>query len=77
MYGDAADVFVDANQDGVMDDLNKDGRITVADALMLRAAAERVEDQYPELVGGLSAYPANSEHGPFVHVDTRGMKARW
>jgi hypothetical protein len=77
MYGDAADVFVDADGDGMMDDLNKDGKITVADARVLRAAAERVEAQYPTLVGGLSAYPANSAHGPFVHVDTRGVKARW
>ncbi len=77
MYGDAADVFVDANQDGMMDDLNRDGKITVADAKMLRAAAERVELEYPTLVGGLAAYPANSAHGPFVHVDARGVKARW
>jgi len=77
MYGDAADVFVDADQDGRMDDLNGDGKVTVADAYVLRAAAEKVEGQYPTLVGGLSAYPANSVHGPFVHVDARGVKARW
>jgi hypothetical protein len=77
MYGDAADVFVDADQDGMMDDLNGDGRITVADAVVLRSAAERVEAEYPSLVGGLSAYPATSEHGPFVHVDARGFRARW
>lgn len=77
MYGDAADVFVDADGDGMMDDLNRDGKITVADARVLREAAERVEAEYPTLVGGLSAYPANSAHGPFVHVDARGVKARW
>lgn len=77
MYGDAADVFVDADGNGMMDDLNKDGKVTVADALVLRSAAEKVEAQYPSLVGGLAAYPANSAHGPFVHVDARGFKARW
>ncbi len=77
MYGDAADVFVDADQNGRMDDLDKDGKITVADAYVLRAAAERVEAEYPALVGGLAAYPATSAHGPFVHVDARGVKARW
>lgn len=77
MYGDAADVFVDADQNGMMDDLDKDGKITVADASVLRAAAERVEAEYPALVGGLAAYPATSAHGPFVHVDARGVKARW
>jgi hypothetical protein len=77
MYGDAADVFVDADGNGRMDDMNHDGRITVADARVLRSAAERVEADYPSLVGGLAAYPANSAHGPFVHVDARGVKARW
>jgi hypothetical protein len=77
MYGDAADVIVDANGDGVMDDLNGDGRVTVGDARVLLAVAEGVETEHPDLVGGLSAYRANASHGPFVHVDTRGVRARW
>ena len=77
MYGDAADVFVDANGDGVMDDLDGDGKITTRDARVLYAVVEGVEAQYPDLAGGLSAYPANSAHGPFVHVDARGVRARW
>ena len=77
MYGDAADVFVDADGNGRMDDLNRDGRITVMDAQVLLAVAEGVEASHPEFVGGLSAYPANAAHGPFVHVDVRGTRARW
>jgi hypothetical protein len=77
MYGDASDVFVDADGNGRMDDLNGDGQVTVADARVLFSVAETVETANPDLVGGLSAYPANSAHGPFVHVDTRGVKARW
>jgi hypothetical protein len=77
MYGDASDVFVDADGNGRMDDLNGDGQVTVADARVLFSVAETVEAANPDLVGGLSAYPANSTHGPFVHVDTRGVKARW
>lgn len=77
MFGDAADVFVDADGDGQMDDLDGDGRITIGDAHVLLAAAERIELQHPELVGGLSAYPATAAHGPFVHIDTRGVRARW
>ena len=77
MYGDAADVFVDEDRNGNMDDLNRDGRITRDDALVLFAAAEKVERNHPDLVGGLSAYKANSAHGPFVHVDVRGRRARW
>ena len=76
-YGDAADIFVDANGDQRMDDLNHDGRINVRDAKVLFAVAEQVEAQHPELVGGLSAYSATSGHGPFVHVDARGSRARW
>lgn len=77
MFGDAADVIVDANGDGRMDDLNGDGRITIRDARVLLAAAEGIERKHPELVGGLSAYPATSAHGPFVHIDARGVRARW
>ncbi|HKQ18400.1 MAG TPA: D-Ala-D-Ala carboxypeptidase family metallohydrolase [Candidatus Eisenbacteria bacterium] len=77
MYGDAADVFVDANGDGRMDDLDGDGKTTIRDARVLFAVAEGVEAEHPDLVGGLSAYPANSAHGPFVHIDARGKRARW
>ena len=77
MYGDAADVFVDDNGDGRMDDLNGDGKSTTRDARVLFAIAEGVEAKHPELVGGLSAYAATTAHGSFVHVDTRGVRARW
>ena len=77
MYGDASDVFVDADGNGVMDDLNGDGKIDIEDARVLLRVAESVEAAHPDLVGGLSAYPSNGVHGPFVHVDTRGVKARW
>ncbi len=39
--------------------------------------AEEVEQIHPELIGGLSAYPATGSHGPFLHVDARGHRARW
>lgn len=77
MYGDAADVFVDGDANGIMDDLDRDGRVTVRDAQVLFAIAEGVEQKHPSLVGGLSAYRATAAHGPFVHVDTRGTRARW
>jgi hypothetical protein len=76
-YGDASDIFVDADGDGQMDDLDRDGRVTVKDAQLLLAVADGVEAAHPELVGGMSAYHANAAHGPFVHVDTRGTRARW
>ncbi|MGH7713773.1 MAG: D-Ala-D-Ala carboxypeptidase family metallohydrolase, partial [Gemmatimonadaceae bacterium] len=76
-YGDAADVFVDSDGNGRMDDLNGDGRVTKADATVLAKAFERVEQQYPDLSGGVAAYKATRAHGPFVHVDVRGERARW
>lgn len=76
-YGDAADVFVDNDGDGRMDDLNHDGRVDIRDAKFLLESVERVEMQHPELIGGAGLYRATRAHGPFVHVDTRGSRARW
>jgi uncharacterized protein YcbK (DUF882 family) len=75
-YGDAADVWVE-NGAGQMADLNQDGRVDTRDAAIVAAAAERVERAHPELVGGVGIYRSTSSHGPFVHIDTRGSRARW
>jgi hypothetical protein len=77
MYGDAADVFVDNDGDGRMDDLNRDGRIDSRDSRVIVDAASRVERAHPELVGGEGVYAGTSSHGPFAHVDVRGTRARW
>jgi uncharacterized protein YcbK (DUF882 family) len=77
MYGDAADIFIDSNHDGVMDDLNHDGKVDVGDARVIQAAVDRVEAAHPELVGGAGVYPAEAGHGPFIHIDSRGYRARW
>ena len=77
MYGDAADVYVDDDGDGRMDDLDRDGRVTLSDARWLARVAARVEIEHPEVTGGIGVYRANGMHGPFVHVDTRGTRARW
>jgi hypothetical protein len=77
MYGDASDIYIDDDGDGQMDDLNHDGRISIDDARVISAAVDRVEARHPELVGGAGVYTAASGHGPFIHIDTRGYKARW
>lgn len=77
MYGDAADVWVDNDGDGYIDDLNSDGRRDIEDAKLIRLAVERVEQRYPELAGGCGVYYENAAHGPFVHIDTRGHAVRW
>ena len=77
MYGDAADVFIDNDGDGRMDDLNRDGRIDYRDAQVILDAVEQVERTYGDLVGGVGVYRATRSHGPFAHVDVRGSRARW
>ena len=77
MYGDAADVFIDSNHDGRMDDLNHDGKVDIADSRVIQQAVDRVEAAHPELVGGAGVYPAESGHGPFIPIDSRGYRARW
>jgi hypothetical protein len=77
MYGDAADIYVDADGDGRMDDLDRDGRVTISDARWLAQVAEEVGAVYPAMVGGIGVYKANAVHGPFVHVDLRGTLVKW
>jgi len=78
LWGDAADVYVDNDGDGDMDDLNGDGRHDLQDARWLADLVERMMVEEPGLpVGGMSIYRRNPAHGPFVHIDTRGNRARW
>ena len=76
-FGDAADIYIDSNHDGRMDDLNRDGRVNTRDIRVILAAVERVEKKYPDLVGGAGVYHSTGEHGPFAHIDVRGERARW
>ncbi|MBA2671364.1 MAG: hypothetical protein H0U67_13410 [Gemmatimonadetes bacterium] len=76
-YGDAADVWVDSDGNGYMDDLNGDGVVDLADAQVMLRAVERVEAKYPELVGGAGLYVATGAHGPYIHIDVRGTHSRW
>lgn len=78
LWGDAADVYVDVDGDGQMDDLNRDGRSDIADGRWLADVVERMmaRDE-PGTPGGLSVYRRNAAHGPFVHIDARGQRARW
>ena len=79
-WGVAADVFVDENGDGVMDDLNRDRRVDRDDAATLLKIADSL-DRRPgaaaPFAGGLGLYGSNAAHGPFVHIDVRGRPARW
>jgi hypothetical protein len=108
LWGDAADIFVDANPlDGEMDDLNSDGVIDFHDTevlydIVFELYEPRVQqflttgfvnapilqqlgatgfgdDQrlQRQMTGGLARYRESGGHGPFVHVDVRGIFTRW
>lgn len=76
-YGDAADLIIDDDGNGRMDDLNRDGVVDLRDTAPITAAIARVEKAHPELIGGLGTYQAMGPSGPFAHVDVRGTSARW
>lgn len=76
-YGDAADIVIDGDGNGQMDDLNGDGRIDLRDTGVISQAIASVERAHPSLVGGLGTYTATGPRGPFAHVDVRGTSARW
>ena len=80
VWGGAADVFVDENpKDEMMDDLNRDGRIDYRDAAVLYDIIDELYGRsfYERFLGGLGRYKKTSAHGPFVHIDVRGFRARW
>lgn len=79
IYGGAADIYIDANHDGILDDLNGDGATTREDAAALFDMVEAMFGMWEDenLIGGLGEYDSTEAHGPFVHVDERGWRARW
>lgn len=80
MWGGAADIFIDENPlDDMMDDLNHDGKINYRDAAILYDRIDGLYGSplYRAFVGGLGRYEKTASHGPFVHVDVRGFRARW
>lgn len=80
VYGGAADIFIDvAPVDGNMDDINGDGHSNYVDAQLLYSWANSLfrRPEHGHLAGGLGVYKRNAAHGPFLHVDARGRRARW
>ena len=68
LYGDAADVAIDA--DG-------DGRLTIFDAYRVEQAVDWVERLHPQLAGGLGVYSSPRYATPYCHIDARGERKRW
>lgn len=88
MYGCAADFFVDQDGDGVMDDLNKDGKIDQEDAQWVREnVVDAVDCEAQETKSGLAGMcgiypehdvPDRDPQTPNLHIDIRGYSInRW
>ena len=80
VWGGAADIFIDENpKDDMMDDLDKNGKINYHDAAIIYDIIDTMHGKhfYVPFIGGLGRYRKTSNHGPFVHVDVRGFRARW
>jgi hypothetical protein len=80
VWGGAADIFVDEDpKDEMMDDLNRDGKNDYRDAALLYDIIDDLYGKpfYAPFLGGLGRYKKTPAHGPFVHVDVRGFRARW
>jgi hypothetical protein len=78
-WGRAADIFLDKDDDGRMDDFNKDKVVSKDDAVALAAMLETLAKttELKPFIGGIGIYGSTPAHGPFVHVDTRPWRARW
>jgi len=79
IYGGAADIYIDQDHDGYMDDLNYDG---ITDEKDVRIFYDLVEGEfgkssYDRFKGGLGFYKKNDVHNGFIHIDVRGWRARW
>ncbi|MEM9741407.1 MAG: D-Ala-D-Ala carboxypeptidase family metallohydrolase [Pseudomonadota bacterium] len=75
IYGDAADLIVDADNDGAMDDLNDDGVNDRGDIDWLIARLQRAG--MPIEIGGIGSYETEGQAGAFLHIDARGRAADW
>lgn len=78
-WGDAADIYPDRDADGQIDDLDRNGRSDDGDAALLDSFIETLsgEKSFSPFTGGLGLYGRSRSHPPFVHIDTRGYRARW
>jgi hypothetical protein len=82
-YGRAVDFIIDEDGDGVIDDLNGDGKHDIHDAAVIMYYVNLLDRKYREekrmhLVGGAGLYPEHDFNErpaktPYIHVDTRGF----
>lgn len=85
MYGRACDFMIDADGNGILDDLNGDGQITVRDAAVIMHYINVLDRQYRSQgdprVGGAGLYDHHDfferaavlGQSPYTHIDVRGF----
>jgi hypothetical protein len=78
-WGRAADIFLDKDGNGMMDDFDQNKVVSKEDAVALANVLESLAKtgELGPFIGGIGIYGSTTAHGPFVHVDTRPWKARW
>jgi hypothetical protein len=79
IYGDAVDITLDTQAPpGLPEDISLNGRQDRNNIRVMAGLIEEIEEE-TGLVGGLGIYDlaANGNQCPFIHMDTRGFKARW
>lgn len=79
IYGDAAQIIIDRDKDGIMDDVNGDGTGDMKDARWLFNLIDKlsVRADYQKMEGGLAHYRLNKNFGGYVYIDARGNKMRF
>ncbi len=79
IYGDAVDITLDTQAPpGLEEDMNLNGRQDRNNIQVMAGLIEEIEEE-TGLVGGMGIYDRDTKGNPcpFIHMDTRGFKARW
>lgn len=79
IYGDAVDITLDPSiLNALREDPTSNGLNDLKNPRLLAKLIEEIEEE-TGLVGGLGIYDRrkNGSQYPFIHMDTRGFKARW
>lgn len=81
MWGRAADLMVDERpRDGRMDGVNRDGKVSIQDAIVVGRIVRRLERQGKVVPGGTGVYEQRRPLGGYganAHLDVRGRQAKW
>lgn len=79
IYGDAVTFIVDKHSDGIMDDLNHDGKMDMKDVRWLFDLIDQLSARpdYQKLEGGLAHYKSMKKKSGYIYIDARGKKMRF